>query len=345
MKNKLISGAISMLLCAVFMTAALASCTGSTAAMKLDNEVITDRMYYYWYKQYRDYFLSAVDGAEDTDEFWSSEISEGVTTEEYMTQIVNTNVMKNLVCMKLFRDYGLTLSSDATQSVEDDLADLVDSYGSKAALNAELADYEINYDILRQIYIIQEEISAVYDYLYGDNGVLLPSDAELDAYYRENYARIKYITIHLYKEVTDDDGNTSSIALTDAETEQKRALASDLADQLKAGADIDALRAEYDDEDLTGYENGVYISTANTGYDIIDAALAMEIGETITLEQTNAIYIVQRLELEDAPYLDDTMDQFSSLLDNCSDEVFQNMLTGYFSQIEFGDTVSETAEK
>ena len=30
---------------------------------------------------------------------------------------------------------------------------------------------------------------------------MLPTDEELDAYYKDNYIRIKYIALHLYKTV------------------------------------------------------------------------------------------------------------------------------------------------
>ncbi|MFA6948801.1 MAG: hypothetical protein WCQ72_07455, partial [Eubacteriales bacterium] len=328
MKN--IKTAAAMLLCAALLVPTLGSCAKSSVAMQYGDAVITDRMYSYWFKQYQDYFLSTVNGAEDTSEFWGSELEDGTTMGQYLADTVNENVKKNLVCMKLFDDFGLKLSDAAVESVDSDLGDLVESYGSRAALNADLADYEINDTILRQIYIIQEEISALYDYMYGDEGLFLPSDEQLDEYYRANYARIKYIVLPLYNETAGEDGTAVKSEMTAEQLEAAYALSDELKARLDGGEDIDALIAQYSYDDMTSYPNGVYFSNANSGYDVIDQALAMQTGELKVIDEDTAVYIVKRLELEDKPYTDDSAGQFSDLVDNCSDWVFQNMLTGYF---------------
>jgi hypothetical protein len=110
-------------LTAVIACAALSSCASSSVAMRYGDTVITNRMYYYWLTQYKSYFLSSFDGAEDTDTFWLGDAGNGMTTEEYLNGIVQMNIKKNLVCMKLFDDYHLELSDDAKTSIENDMKD------------------------------------------------------------------------------------------------------------------------------------------------------------------------------------------------------------------------------
>ena len=57
------------------------------------------------------------------------------------------------------------------KEIEDMMDELVktDGDGSKTKLNALLSTYGVNYDILRDIYLMQEKITAWKDYKYGKN--------------------------------------------------------------------------------------------------------------------------------------------------------------------------------
>nr|MBQ4317712.1 hypothetical protein [Clostridia bacterium] len=331
---------LSCLLAVLIVIAAiLASCSSSgETAMSYGNQTVTDRMYRYWATQFKEYVMSSFSDSEDTDSFWNAQLENGMTMEEYADAIVLANVKKNLVCMKLFDEYSLKVSDEAYAAIDSDIADLVDSYGSKAALNADLANSGINVDILREIYVIQEKIAAVYSYMTS-SGLISPSDDELEKYYTDHYARIKYITIIMSNITEGENGKVNYSSLSEEERAVKEGKIAAVLDELEGGADFDKVMDKYNEYDMTGYENGVYISTNNAGYAIIDEALSMEIGEVRRIDQDSACYIVKRLELEKKPYLDDKMGQFSDLAAYCADEVFQNTLTEMASEITVNEDV------
>jgi len=328
--------ACSFLVC-LLCVMPLVSCSSDKAAMTYGSSVVTERMYRYWATQFKQYVMESFAGSSDTDAFWSQDVG-GMTMEDYTNGIIQVNIKKNLVCMELFEEFGLTLSEDAVAAADADMADLIESYGSKSALNHDLANYGINADILREIYLIQEKISAVYAYMES-TGMIAPSDEVLEQYYLDHYARIKYITIVMANIEGEEDGKVAYSSLSEAELAEKNALIDDIMAQLEGGADFDELLKKYGETDMTGYENGVYISTNNAGYKIIDEALDMEIGEIRRIDQDAAAYITVRLELEKKPYLNDKMGQFADLGTYCADEVFQNMLTEYGKDIEVNDSV------
>jgi len=331
---------ICMLTAILVLMTVLTSCNSASGetAMSYGKSTVSEGMYRYWATQFKAYVMSSFSDASDTDSFWDSELENGMTMEEYTDAIVLANVKKNLVCMKLFDEYGLKLSDSAIASIDSDIADLTESYGSKAALNADLAKSGINADILRDIYVIQEKIAAVYSHMES-SGLISPSDEVLEQYYIDHYARIKYITVVMANVTEGENGKLSYSSLSEADRAVKEGKIAAALDEIADGADFDKVMEKYNEYDMTGYENGVYISTNNAGYDIIDQALSMEIGEVRRIDQENACYIVKRLELEKKPYLTDKMGQFADLPSYCADEVFQNMLTDMAAQITVNEDV------
>nr|MBQ4319815.1 hypothetical protein [Clostridia bacterium] len=208
---------ICTILCAVLLCTVLVSCSsGGKTAMSYGESEINERMYGYWASQFKEYILTSFSDASDTDAYWDAVLDNGMTMADYADAIVLENVKKNLVCTELFRTYGLKLDSTALTAIESDMNDLIESYGSKAALNKDLGRMGINADILREIYTIQEKISYLYGFMEA-SGIIAPNDDVLEAYYKEHYARIKYITIVMSNVTEGENGQASYSSLTDEE--------------------------------------------------------------------------------------------------------------------------------
>ncbi len=336
---------VKMLFAVVLVGAILlstVSCGGDLGGtvMSYGKSEVGERMYNYWASQFKGYVLSSFSGASDTEEFWAATLDNGMTMEEYTDGIIQANIKKNLISMEWFDKYGLKLSDESLSAVDADIADLIESYGSKSNLNADLAHYGVNVDILREIYTIQEKIAVLYEHM-NTAGIISPSDEVLEKYFTDHYARIKYVTIVMANVSTDESGKATYSSLTEDERAAKEAKIAEVMAKLDSGVSMDEVIAEYSEVDMTGYENGVYISTNNSGYAIIDAALEMEVGETKRIDQESAVYIVERLELEKKPYLDDKMGQFADLATYCADEEFQNMLTAEFEGVTVDEKLAE----
>ncbi|NLZ36798.1 MAG: hypothetical protein GX897_04895 [Clostridiales bacterium] len=309
----------------------LSGCGAGKPAMKYGKAEISDRIYRYMLMNSMEYYLESLSGAENTPEFWDQSAADGMTLRQFLEADVEKSVKTLLVAVSLFEDSGMKLSPEAEANVDSDIQDIADSYGSKPEMNADLGRYGINADILREIFIMQEKEQALYNFYYGDNGIMLPTDEELDAYYKENYICIKYISLHLYKSAEGVDG---LFAMTDEEKQEVYSLAEQLLAEAKSGADFDALMAEYNQDDLSAYPGGVYLASTDRGYDIVDRAFLIDIGGTELVEQEKALYIVRRLELEDSAYMSDTSGQFGNLVDKCCEQLYFKALSEHHGEVE-----------
>ena len=132
------------------------------------------------------------------------------TLDEYLREQILEDCQIFVAALWMFEKSGLSLSAEAKASVEQEMTDLVNDYGngSKTKLNAILSDYGMNYDLLKEFYLIQEKVKAVKTDLYGANGSLIGTGIK-DAYMNENYIRFKQIYLPNYKYVlqTDEYGN------------------------------------------------------------------------------------------------------------------------------------------
>ncbi|HHX54618.1 MAG TPA: hypothetical protein GX704_06885 [Clostridiales bacterium] len=320
----------------------LSGCGSGKTVMKYGKAGISDRIYRYMLVNSMEYYLESLSGAENTPEFWAQSAADGLTLRQFLEADVEKSVKTLLVAVSLFEDYGMKLTPEAEAAVDQDLQDIEDSYGSKPEMNADLGRYGINADILREIFIMQEKEQALYDFFYGDRGIMLPTDEELDAYYKDNYIRIKYIALHLYKTVEGVDG---LIAMTDEEKQEVYSLSEQLLSEVKSGADFDALMAQYNQDDLTAYPGGVYLSNIDRSYDIVDRAFLIEIGDTEIVDQEKAVYIVRRLELEEDAYMSDTSGQFGDLVSKCCEKLYFEALSEHHDEVEVnGDLIASIGE-
>ena len=109
-------------------------------------------------------------------------------------------------------EYQLTLPQSYIDDIEEKLAELVigDGDGSKAALNAILAEYGVNYNMLREAYLMDAKVQYLQEYLYGSD-LSKVSDQLKQQYYEENYVRFKQVLIPKYQYVYETDENGSVI--------------------------------------------------------------------------------------------------------------------------------------
>ena len=82
------------------------------------------------------------------------------------------------------RTDGHQLSKDEINAVDEKVNQKISAAGSKSALNSALSAYGANVNVLREVYLAGAKLTALQTYLFGDNGVMKVTDAELDAYYK-----------------------------------------------------------------------------------------------------------------------------------------------------------------
>jgi len=153
----------------------------------------------------------------DSDTFWSTVVDlENSTYDEYFRATILENAKMYVVGAYLFDEvYGLTLSGEQIDAVDTELAELVeyDGDGSKAAFNQILAEYGVNYDILRETYLMEAKIDALKLHLYGQSGSKI-ADTAKEEYCQEYFVRFKQVFLASYYYVCETDENGDDIYYT-----------------------------------------------------------------------------------------------------------------------------------
>lgn len=197
----------------IFGLAALSCGSSGKPAMTLGNQSISINMY--------EFFLSRQKGTLTTtyyygsqaksDDFWRTIMSsDGKTYNEFWTSYITEAARVYLAALYLFEEvYKLELPDSVIKSVDEKMDELVeyDGDGSKAALNAILSNYGVNHKMLREIYLLEEKINYLQEYLYGAD-LSKVADNVKEEFYQANYCRFKQVFIANYYYIyeTDADG-------------------------------------------------------------------------------------------------------------------------------------------
>lgn len=339
-----------LLLCALTCTL-LSSCQkDGVSVMTYKDSAITANMYSYWLSTSKSTYLHYYNNSVDSDDFWNSKTSDGRTFEEYIVEQVNKQVKYTLVGMQLFREYGLKIDSATTKDIENDINEKIEYMGSRAEVNSALSAFGLNIDMLKEVYIAEEKLRAVYDYLYGTNGAEALTDDQIDAYYHDKYSNIQYIVVYTDQEyAVDADGNqlydANGYRQTRDLTEEEKQAKQDKLDQImidiNAGDDFSEVQARYNEVDMSNYPHGFYVSPnelGTYGFTLISAVMDMQVGEVRRINDNHAAYIVRKNELP-ARSSFDTGDK--EQMSNLSSYAVQDVYEAKFSELAKEVVVNE----
>lgn len=148
------------------------------------------------------------------DSFWDTVIdaSNNGTYNKYYTSLVLDNAKTYLAALALFDEMGLKLPNSTLEEIDEEINTLImsDGNGSKANLNAKLAEYGANVDVLRDAYIMEAKISLLNDTLFGVGGALIDA-SNYEKYYKENYVKFRHIFFYFTEIVYETDVNGDDI--------------------------------------------------------------------------------------------------------------------------------------
>ena len=274
--------------------------------MKLEETEISGGVYAYYMACYKQYWLTYFSQS-DTPEFWNKE-ADGITNEDILTQVSEYSIKKRIAANHLFEKAELLLTEEEYIAIER----LISNIKAAAEDGNGISDDEmfkalgVDENDLKTVLIIDSKVGALQEYLYGEDGVEKITDEKKEAYYKENYTRIKLIYLINGDYVRDENGNieydengsAQVKEISDERYEEKYALAEDILAKIKAGDDIDKYIEEYSEHlKKDEYKNGHYICSAN-GYDneICSAAEKLDTGEADIYPTSYGIYVIQKLE-------------------------------------------------
>lgn len=346
MKNRIISAAAATLLAAC----ALVSCS-SESVMTYGSHSINENEFSYYLATYKGKYAQTYADFKNTPEYFSSVVTDdGQTVEDVLYSAVVHNVEMTLVCEQMFDDHGLSLSRSVEDTINSYIGDFVDEYadGSRNKFNAALGAYGVNINMLKKIYLRDEKVSALYDALYGTNGIIGITDEDRQNYLDENYVRVRHIYVNnKYMYATDedgvqeytDDGLRKKRELTAEELAAKQALIDAIDESLAEGADFDEVYDAFSEDKY--YKNGYYISE-NMDFieDVTDSAMSLEVGEYKKIETDYGTHYIMRLEMDEKPWEnEDNSDFFDGYDTTVGQALFADMAEEKISEVVLNEEV------
>lgn len=328
----------------------LSGCASSETVMTYGKTQISENVFRYWLSYYKNIFLNTYKDLKNTTESFAAVLENGQTAEEYLYSQTVENVQMTLICMELFRQNGLSLPSALEKQIDDYVDDILKEYadGNKKTLNAALAVYGVNINMLRDIYRDQEKSGVLFDYMYGKNGIIPVTEAEYTAYYEDNYCHIRHIYVNnQYYYVTDENGNsvfdekgTVKTAAMDARMRAEKQVVIDAIDTaLENGEEFESVYATYSEDQY--YENGYYL-TRNIDFiaEVVDAAFALEMGEWQKVESDYGVHYIKRLPLADKAYAEDAnADFFPDYENTVKSALFVEYIRSFLSEVTLNEEV------
>ena len=204
----------------------------------------------------------------------------------------------------------------------------------KDSVEDALSPYGISYDsfFLASITIPLMK-SAVFEAEYAVNGPMPVSDEELHTYFEANYTSYHYFSVNLYTTDTDEDGESITTPMTQAEVDAYTAAFDGYVADIAGGKSYSDTLAKYNEDysaSLTGTDVTEQID-ADTTDKIETAVLALKEGEAKQLiigddENSRQIYLIYKDPIKDV-----TADYFAK--DGSRDTVVSDMKSDDFDDL------------
>lgn len=341
-KNALrISAAVLALL---MLALPLASCSSrGKTVMTLGKTEITGSMIEFWMSRYKAQFeysygksLKSAYGLSSVDKIWTVRVKDdsAETYDDLFSSYIYDNAKTYLCALYLFDQYKLKLPDATVKNVDSIIDQYVENLadGSKSEFNAILAAYGINMKLLRELYLTDEKVSYLKEYLFGSDGIQPLTTQQLEDYYQKNYVRMKQVCIFINKKpklnddgtyATDKDGNTAYSDMTAEENAAARTKIEEAMKKLEGGADFEDILSEYDENKADDvYKNGIYMSSESAfGNDsdlqkIYEALVEMKDGEVKQIELSNSLHIIKKYALDSGAYSKEENVDFFSFYDS-----------------------------
>lgn len=204
---------VAILLALVMLTACFAGCgnKGKTL-MELDGNELSVNLFELYLSRMKGMLCTTTyfGSSAKEDDFWDTwmDVTDKTTYNTYYTETVLDAAKGYLAAIALFEEEGLKLPESYITEIDTELEELItnEADGSKTTFNAIIGNYGVNYDMLREAYIIEAKIDYLQDHLFGSDGSKVGANL-IEKYYQENYARFKQVFLYTYEYVYETDEN------------------------------------------------------------------------------------------------------------------------------------------
>ena len=298
---------VSVLLAFLLISTLFSGCSLKPDVMIVDGTKIKQGTFGYYYSYcYYNYY----------DQYGDSGVS-------YYTLM---NVSQHVLVNRLFKEYGLTLTDEQLQSVEQEREAQITTLGGQSGYAAFLRTFNLNDAEYRDILEIAPKYRAVRDYIYGEDGIDPASPDDLRELYYEQYARIVYIYI-----------STADIETVE-DREAKYKLAEEAYKRASAGEDFSKLILEYGEDPTLARDpdTGAYVQIGSLDDPELEQRLfTLGVDEISEIETTaDGYYIYKRLPF-DEDFLDSIFEDEEDVYGDYLDELLYYYLADIINDFEY----------
>ena len=333
---------ISAVLVLIIALCALAACAESPAMMTITDGTITktiDQNVYTFLLSRMRGTLAFYEYDTESDKFWRTVISnDGATWDDYFSNEIFDQTKRYLTVEYLFEKEGLTLEAAREAKVDATMSGLLEKVGSKTALNKELKSFGVNYDMLREIYVIEQKYAQIMEYYYGKEGEKIPT-LEKDKYYSENYVAFGQIFLPTNEWVKDENGND---IMAPYDAEKKAEISKNASEYASAcNGSLDKFKQYcflYSSLDGSAEPTYLYVEAEYYGLqnsysaylDTIASTLSgMSVGDVRVVESPYGYHVICRYAREDKAYDSEKYkESFSDFYAMLSDKLFEEKCEG-----------------
>lgn len=242
--KKIASGALALL-----MAASLTACGGDTSwAYRSENATVTSGMYVGLSIQALNSAF-AVDGYDSSKSPFKQDL-EGKDGTQWIQDKAAELSREYLAVEEKFQEMGLSFTDEEESSFNNN----VELYWTTLRMSSTYEGEGCGKESFAKILRNSAKKNKIFEAVYGEGGEKEVPVDELKTIFATDYAKGTYITVSL----TDSDGN----ALTGADLIAKKDEAQKLLDQINGGEDIEKVKAEYNDADVSE-DSSVVVSRSN----------------------------------------------------------------------------------
>ncbi len=310
--------ALSMLFACLF----IAGCSGKSyqPLITYGTKSISVNMFTYLLSQAKTMALYTLMGqTTDAPEAWDTDT--GKLLADYIKEDAVSTAMSVVYYAQMAEENGISLTEEDKKQIQDNLDTLVESHGSKNALNTAMASYGVNYDIIKEYFTLQLLAQKGMSFVLGENGTHPITNDDYLEYYNENFATLRHISLNNINKLA-DTGKTT--VLTDDEKAAVEKKADDIMLSVASGDDLSVFAADSNDALMEAYPDGLtipllpdmlyqlaytaeqegtfnvfglyyYLLTNVEGFN--DTAKTLSQGEVKRMDTQKGIYILQKMPL------------------------------------------------
>ena len=316
-------------LLAAAMVCSLASCGGDTTwTFRSGSNTVTSGMYVGLSIE----ALNAASGVEGYDSTKSpfDQSLEGSDGEKWIQATANQYAREYLAVEDQFAQRGLSLSEEDQAAVSSQ----VTLYWTTLGMGTIYEEEGCNETSYTNLVTNQYKRNLLFESIYGEGGEKEVPQSDLESAFQEDYAKGVYFSVSLL----DDEGEK----LTGDELESKQNEAETLAERIRSGEDIEAVKAAYladpeSDGEAEPGDTAVVVRKDSASSTVYQAIAEGEVGEVQVVEDDSNAYVVQTLDVMTGTSFEDYR---ATVLQGLKGDEFEETVAGWAEELSIEENTA-----